>query len=149
MTTSSPRYICFGKEKPMLQKKKGFTLIEVLVVMLVATLVFSMVGGVMVFITTATDDYIKQAEEINMAKDIEKYLRTLVQQEDVFSNSLLTNKSDSRLAYLDNGDIKFDGNVVFSKTNLDSFYIYQDQEFIKCDMTFKSGRNFNFIIDVK
>lgn len=132
----------------MLQKKKGFTLIEVLVVMLVATLVFSMVGGVMVFITTATDDYIKQAEEINMAKDIEKYLRTLVQQ-GVSTDTLLTNSEQPILVCWDNGDIKFDGKIVFSETNLDSFNIYEDQKFIKCDMTFKSGRNFNFIIDVK
>lgn len=115
----------------MSQKKKGFTLIEVLVVMLVATLVFTMVGGVMVFVTTSAGEFIDQAEEIEMARNIEKYLR---QNHDLEMNA--------------NGDlINTNGEIVFADTGLKSFDV-TNGDFRKCQMVFYSGREFEFIIDV-
>lgn len=120
----------------MLHKKKGFTLIEVIVVMLVATLVFTMVGGTMVFITTTTGDLIHQAEEIDMAKNIAKYLRAnFTFEENIDDPDYIINDPD----YITKID-------VFSDVSLKEFKIYLKGNFIKCSMTFESNRNFEFII---
>lgn len=118
----------------MLQKKKGFTLIEVLVVMLIATLMFSLVGGAMVFVTTMTDQVMQQSEEIDMAKNIEKYLRKTMQ------DSLDINLIDGDL-------VKENGEIIFANTGLTYFNI-ETTDFIKCYMTFESGRQFEFILGI-
>lgn len=119
----------------MLQHKKGFTLIEVLVVMLIATLIFTMVGGTMVFVTSATSELIHQSEEIDMAKNIEKYLRRL-------DCTNLTNiKFDSNTRNIILGE-----EVVFAGTRLVMFNITENNNFIRCYMKFESGRQFDFII---
>ena len=61
----------------MVQSKKGFTLIEVVVVIFISTLLISMVAGTMVYVTRTTKDLIKEAEEIEMARNIENYFREL------------------------------------------------------------------------
>ena len=119
----------------MSQKKKGFTLVEVLVVMFVSTLVFATVGGTMVFVTTTTGELIQQAEEIDMAKNIEKYLRSLNYQD--ISNV----KCDESTK-----DILLDKAVIFADTGLVNFNINDDSDFIRCHMEFESGRQFDFII---
>ena len=103
----------------MSKKKKGFTLVEVIVVMLVATLVFSMVGGTMVYITITTGNLIKQSEEIDMAKNIEKYVRNNIQ-------TIMDNY------HQDTGNEETDGKVLsllgqegFSDIELVTFKIYQ------------------------
>lgn len=127
----------------MSKKKKGFTLVEVIVVMLVATLVFSMVGGTMVYITITTGNLIKQSEEIDMAKNIEKYVRNNIQ-------TIMDNY------HQDTGNEETDGKVLsllgqegFSDIELVTFKIYQkndESDFIRCNIEFKSGRQFDFII---
>ena len=125
----------------MKQKKKGFTLTEVMVVILVSTLVLAMVGGVMIFITTTTSELIQEAEEIEMAKNIEKYYRNL------------HNSGNEHLDYnlsLENGNIMNDhtGDVIFFYTGLTDFDIlYKDgDDFVRCKMIFESGKQFDFII---
>ena len=123
-------------------KKKGFTLIEVLVVILVSTLVLAMVGGTMIFITTTTGNLIQQAEELEMAKNIEKYLRTLPKDSNYYIERAFTFDQAS-------GDIKNrQGEVVFANTGLIEFEIgpnYVDG-FMKCHMKFQSGKTFEFIV---
>lgn len=128
----------------MSQKKKGFTLVEVIVVMLVATLVFTMVGGTMVFVTTTTGDLIQQAEDIEMAKNIERYLRQCYEDNPDFLT--IPGEDDSEKSkYL------FDEDEFFPDSNLDEFEIYQykTDNFIRCYMKFKTGRQFDFIIGAK
>lgn len=130
----------------MSNKKKGFTLIEVLVVMLIATIVFSMVGGAMVFITTTTENYIHQSEEIDMAKNIENYLRNCATEIDDI-NLLLTDNENALIRFnQESGDLLNDGNAVFSNTGLTSFSILSTGDFIKCQMKYESGREFEFIL---
>ena len=122
----------------MSKKKKGFTLVEVIVVMLVATLVFSMVGGTMVYITITTGNLIKQSEEIDMAKNIEKYVRNNIQ-------TIMDNYSQDTW----NEEISLLGQEGFSDIDLVTFKIYQkndESDFIRCNIEFKSGRQFDFII---
>ena len=125
----------------MRHKKKGFTLVEVLVVILVSTIVFALVGGTMVFISTSTNKYIEQSKDIDTAKNIEKYLRTL--EEDMQSLEDWNNS----IVFID-GDLLYKNIVIFSDTNLKSFNISSEDEiFIKCYMTYPSGMKFEFIVD--
>lgn len=132
----------------MSKKKKGFTLVEVIVVMLVATLVFSMVGGTMVYITVTTGNLIKQSEEIDMAKNIEKYVRNNIQT--IIDNSPppdTLNEETNEIVYIEN--ISQLGQEGFSDIELVTFKIYQkngESDFIRCNIEFKSGRQFDFII---
>ena len=131
----------------MSKKKRGFTLVEVIVVMLVATLVFSMVGGTMVYITITTGNLIKQSEEIDMAKNIEKYVRNNIQT--IMDNSPqgTLNEETNETVYIQ--DISQLGQEGFSDIELVTFKIYQkndESDFIRCNIEFKSGRQFDFII---
>ena len=117
---------------------------EVMVVILVSTLVLAMVGGTMIFITTTTSELIQEAEEIEMAKNIEKYYRNL------------HNNGEEHLDYnldLVNGNIinKATGDIIFADTGLtffDIFYKYGD-DFVRCKMIFESGKQFDFIIGIQ
>ena len=126
----------------MSQKRKGFTLIEVLVVMLVATLVLSMVGGTMVFVTTTTGNLIHQSEEIELAKNIEKYLRA--KQFTISSNGEI----EAKIELKENSHDLFDGDeLIFADTGLVEFSIDDKNDgFIRCHMKFESGRHFDFIV---
>ena len=117
-----------------MEKKKGFTLVEVLVVIMVSTLVLALVGGTMVFVTTTMGDLIEESEEIDMAKNIEKYLRSL--------------PIESRSACNLNGkDLEYNGEIVFEDTSLSLFIIIENQGFLKCYLEFDSGRRFEFILN--
>lgn len=61
-----------------MSKKRGFTLVEVLVVIAIATLVFALVGGTFVFLATSSGDLIHKSEAIIQAQTIEKHLRSFV-----------------------------------------------------------------------
>ena len=61
-----------------MSKKRGFTLVEVLVVIAITTLVFALVGGAMVFLTKSSGDLIHKSEAIIQAQTIEKHLRSFV-----------------------------------------------------------------------
>ena len=120
----------------MLRNKKGFTLIEVLVVILVATLVIALVCGTLIFITKSTNNFVVQSKEIDTAKNIEKYLRSV--------------ENISDIKYSESTDeLLCDDVVIFSDTGLTRFEIVNEGEFIKCYMEYSSGSEFEFIIDVQ
>ena len=126
----------------MRHKKKGFTLVEVLVVMLVSTIVFALVGGTMFFISTSTNRYIQQSKDIDTAKNIEKYLRSLG------PDMQSLNDWKTLIIFSNNGDIYNGDKIIFTDTNLENFNIVcDDNKFIKCYMTYKSGMNFEFVVD--
>lgn len=119
----------------MSNSKKGFTLVEVLVVILVSTLVITMVGGTMVFLTTASENMINEAEEIDMAKNIERYIRTIAKE-----------NQDNFTVILNNNNIENNGNIIFYDTGLSLLEFKNENDFIKCYIKFQSGREFDFII---
>ena len=129
----------------MKQKKKGFTLTEVMVVILVSTLVLAMVGGTMIFITTTTSELIQEAEEIEMAKNIEKYLRSLPRADNYYIERAVA--FDKKTGNIKNRKEE----IIFSNTGLIEFIMgpeYVDG-FMKCYMKFQSGKVFEFIIRVE
>lgn len=85
-----------------MSKKRGFTLVEVLVVIAITTLVFALVGGAMVFLTKSSGDLIHKSEAIIQAQTIEKHLRSFV--------------GDNNKVYFS----KIDNNYVLSKDKLDN-----------------------------
>jgi prepilin-type N-terminal cleavage/methylation domain-containing protein len=120
-----------------MQKKKGFTLIEVLVVMLISTLILSLVAGTMIYITNSAGRLIQEAEDIDMAKNIEKYLRGL----DL--------ENLDKVILDDDGNLVFNGEVIFTNTGLiDKNIIRIEGEFIKCYLEFDSGKKFDFILGI-
>ena len=77
----------------------------------------------MVFVTTTTGDLIKQAEEIEMAKNIEKYLRNI----SIVNENM--SESDGEEHIYSNYTIE---NLPFSDTGLTNFNIYtkKDDDFL-------------------
>ena len=149
----------------MKQKKSGFTLVEILVVIAISAIVLTMVGTTMVFMTQMTGDILQEAEDIDMAKNIEKYLRGLVNDKEnplescedlIITFPSLNNESKNTFFKIDNGNVieiekQEDGTwkdvkTIFSNTRLSIFSIQQEGDFIKCYMEFKSGKEFEFIL---
>ncbi len=137
----------------MVEKRRGFTLVEVLVVILVSTLLLTVLAGTMIYITTTVGDFIQRAEEIEIAKNIEKYFRSIdindltvdLNNEDnnveVYENYIITESSDL---------IHKSGEVIFYDTGLEEFEISRntDSNVVKCYMKFHSGVEFEFVVGI-
>ncbi len=57
-----------------MSKRRGFTLVEVLVVVAITTVVLGMVGGLLVFMTNSSRELIVKSEEIMLAQSIENHI---------------------------------------------------------------------------
>lgn len=124
----------------MVKSKKGFTLMEVLVVVFISTLLITMVAASIIYISKTTAKLIQEAEEIEMARNIEHYFREVYESGNVDLDYNI--KFDET-----NGNIMSGTTAIFSYTDLEYFNIYLDNdEFFKCDIIFNSGRKFEFII---
>ncbi|MBO5716167.1 MAG: type II secretion system protein [Clostridia bacterium] len=141
----------------MLQKKSGFTLVELIVVIAISAIVLTMVGTTMVFMTNMSGDLLQEAEDIDMAKNIEKYLRSFVDENKKLTKNLEMDfkneeKPANEVFKIENGNLieLDDEKTVFSDTGLEEFKIYTDNNsgFIKCYMKFDSGKEFEFILSV-
>lgn len=144
-----------------MQKKNGFTLVEIIVVIAISAIVLTMVGTTMVFMTNVSGNLLEEAEDIDMAKNIEKYLRGLLSDEtrdsQVKPNMLIAEgnnqeiiQNDVFVVNISEGTIKeiVNQRVVFSDTGLVSFYIVSNDGFVKCHMEFNSGKKFDFILGI-
>ena len=150
-----------------MQKKSGFTLVEIIVVIAISAIVLTMVGTTMVFMTNVSGNLLEEAEDIDMAKNIEKYLRGLVNDKEnplescedlIITFPSLNNESKNTFFKIDNGNIieiekQEDGTwkdvkTIFSNTRLSVFSIQQEGDFIKCKMIFESGKEFEFILGI-
>ena len=136
----------------MRKSKKGFTLVEVLVVILISGLVLSMVAGAMIFVTNSSGDLIHQAEDIDMAKNIEKYVRNLAKENELskLETRNIGEEIENELFKIDESGnlIDKDNQRIFSDTGLTEFTINEEGGFIKCSMTFDSGKNFVFTLGI-
>ena len=136
----------------MRKSKKGFTLVEVLVVILISGLVLSMVAGAMIFVTNSSGDLIHQAEDIDMAKNIEKYVRNLAKENELskLETRNIGEEIENELFKIDESGnlIDKDNQRIFSDTGLTEFTINSEGRFIKCSMTFDSGKHFVFTLGI-
>lgn len=134
----------------MSNKRKGFTLVEMLVVILVSTLLFTLVAGTMIYITNTIGGFIKKAEEIEIARNIEKHFR------DININDIIAdfnNENDGidvcdKYGVNESSDlINESGEIIFYNTGLKIFKIYRntDSNVVKCYMKYDSGIEFEFV----
>ena len=141
----------------MMQKKSGFTLVEILVVIAISAIVLTMVGTTMVFMTNVSGNLLEEAEDIDMAKNIEKYLRNIMQDntKTIDKKSYIIDNSEMSFGAFEiqNNNIVENEKIIFSDTGLVVFNITEknvDKEegndFIVCYMKFKSGKEFEFIL---
>lgn len=138
-----------------MQKKSGFTLVEIIVVIAISAIVLTMVGTTMVFMTNVSGNLLEEAEDIDMAKNIEKYLRSFVGTNNVITKDIsinIFNKPSN-----DSFSIDQQGNIletntnktIFSETRLYNFSITPNEEgFVVCYMKFFSGKEFEFILGI-
>lgn len=114
-----------------MSKKRGFTLVEVLVVIAIATLVFALVGGTFVFLATSSGNLIHKSESIIQAQTIEKHLRSFVSEDnrvnnDIFNQSMIS--FDSNKDTLTINGTKYEG--------IDKFSLSKDDDsFVRCSFT--------------
>lgn len=124
-----------------MSKKRGFTLVEVLVVIAIAALVFALVGGTFVFLATSSGDLIHKSEAIIQAQTIEKHLRSLDLNDD---NKVTFEKADDNTSY----KIDSEQNVRWNSTSkiltingteyegIDRFSLSKDDDsFVRCSFT--------------
>ena len=124
-----------------MSKKRGFTLVEVLVVIAIATLVFALVGGTFVFLATSSGNLIHKSEAIIQAQTIEKHLRSLDLNDD---NKVTFEKADDTSYKIDSNE----QNVRWNSTSkiltingteyegIDWFSLSKDDDsFVRCSFT--------------
>lgn len=136
----------------MSNKRKGFTLVEVIVVILVSTVLLTMVIGAMTYINNTIGDFIQQAEDIEMAKNIEKYFRSI----DINDLTVGLNNEDNKVVYKNytleesSDSIYKSGEVIFYDIGLEEFEISRntDSNVVKCYMKFHSGVEFEFVVGI-
>ncbi len=126
-------------------KKRGFTLVEVLVVIAISAIIMTAIGTTFVFIATSSGDLIHKSEELMEVQNIETYLRGLVKD----ANKDEINKKLAAVK-LENGNIVNEDNgtkVIISDTQLKYFKIYTkkgkdtDTElyFVKCKLEYENA----------
>ncbi len=141
-----------------MSKKRGFTLVEVLVVVALTSLVFALVGGTFVFLASSSGDLIEKSEELILTQTIEKHLRTL----DKNNDNKINFAGDSGNGYCIYDDANTEPNVIwkdsiltigetqYTDTGLSSFQIWDDDKgFIRCTMKYQNGGTYTFIIGIK
>ena len=138
-----------------MSKKRGFTLVEILVVVAITTLVLAMVGGLLIFMAETSGTLIHKSEELMLVQSIESYLRG------VYENEGTANLLNGNIK-LQEGNIKNGENVIFKDTGLsqnNGFLIYREtgygnREFIRCKLVFepngrtKGNHTYDFIIGI-
>lgn len=141
-------------------KKRGFTLVEILVVLAITTLVLAMVGGLLIFMADTSGKLIHKSEELMLVQSIETYLRGVLEYKDNAGNvyepkSITVSGEDNTytlsISYsedppptktvviiFDKDSIKEGEKVIFKDTGLSSFLIYSnvDDDFVRCKLVF-------------
>lgn len=127
-------------------KQRGFTLVEILVVLAITTLVLAMVGGLLIFMADTSGKLIHKSEELMLVQSIETYLRGVLEYKDGAGNlyepeSIAVSGNDNTfilsISYSENphltktveiifyeDSIKEGDKVIFKDTGLKVFRIY-------------------------
>lgn len=133
-----------------MSKKRGFTLIEVVVVIAITTIVLGMVATLFVFMTNSSRELIVKSEQIMLAQSIENSVRGYAKDKGA---AYLVDKivfEDEKIIH-NNGtpDNLGDDKVLFEDTNLSIFSITIQDDFVYCTMQFKDATYYNFILGEK
>ncbi|MGM9632566.1 MAG: type II secretion system protein [Eubacteriales bacterium] len=133
-----------------MSKKRGFTLIEVVVVIAITTIVLGMVATLFVFMTNSSRELIVKSEQIMLAQSIENSVRGYAKDEGSVNLVGKIVLEDGKIIH-NNGttDNPDDDKVLFEDTDLSIFLIAIQDDFVYCIMQFKDSTYYKFILGEK
>lgn len=152
-------------------KKRGFTLVELLVAIAITTLLFAMIGGTYIFMAQSQGNLLDKSSELFFAQEIADYLKeniskfsnineipnstngiNIVQTEnDPNQYNIWINKYTGTL-YGPNKSGSDKEKEIFTNLKINSCVIYRDNDFIRCRLEFtnvhkdKSNHTYIFIL---
>ena len=123
------------------KRKSGFTLVELLVAMVCASLVLSMIIGTVIFMMKTTNELISVSEENYKIKTMRDHI--------LFHSTDLTTSDEYNIAYeTGDGELLFNGSTVVNDTELLNITFSEDGEFIYCELQFPD-ETYRFIVETK
>lgn len=132
-----------------MSKKRGFTLIEVVVVIAITTIVLGMVATLFVFMTNSSRELIVKSEQIMLAQSIENSVRGYAKDEGAVNLVGKIVLEDEKIIHKYDTANPNDDKVLFEDTNLSIFLITIQGDFVYCTMQFKDATYYNFILGEK
>ncbi len=125
--------------KRIKQKQSGFTLVELLVAMLCATLAVSMVVSTLFFITFSTDELIETGSERYRISNIKDY---------ILSQNHQTNPQTEYAVNGEENTLSHNGTVIARDTEILNITFSDDENFIYCTLTFPKD-SYRFVAGTK
>ena len=127
--------------KPTKQKQSGFTLVELLVAMLCATLVISMVVSTLLFITLSTDELIQTSSQTYQIQNIKRY---------ILSQKHTENPENEYVVKDEENTLLHNGTVIVNDTEIleIKFESSANEPFIYCTLVFPND-SYRFIAGKK
>lgn len=142
-----------------MHKKRGFTLVELLVAMSVTLLLFATVGGTYIFMCESQGDLLDKSSELLDVQHIADYFKDnssdIINKMPYSDDQLVINSSnyseDKYIIWIDkNSGTLYNGTkAIFKNTNITYCKITKNNEdnFIRCTLSFKDSNNpYTFII---
>lgn len=127
-------------------KKRGFTLVEVLVVIAISAIIMTAIGTTFVFVATSSGDLIHKSEELMEVQNIETYLRGLIK--DASQDEITEKLKDVKLDKDNNNSIVDGDETIIDNTELKDFKIETEEAeeaevgelyFVKCTLTYENA----------
>lgn len=125
--------------KLKLNKRLGFTLVELLVTMFIATIALTMITGTVIFMSKANDELIEVSQNTYKIQII---------MDKIHSEEYSTKDDYENIFKLIEGDLTKNGEVVVSDTKLENLVFYNQDEFIYCELVFPN-KSYRFIVREK
>ena len=122
--------------KLKLNKRLGFTLVELLVTMFIATIALTMITGTIIFMSKANDELIE---------DSQNTYKIQIMMDKIHSEEYSTKEDYENTFKLIEGDLTKNGEVVVSDTKLENLVFYNQDEFIYCELVFPN-KSYKFIV---
>jgi prepilin-type N-terminal cleavage/methylation domain-containing protein len=122
--------------KLKLNKRLGFTLVELLVTMFIATIALTMITGTVIFMSKANDELIE---------DSQNTYKIQIMMDKIHSEEYSTKDDYENTFKLIEGDLTKNGEVVVSDTKLENLVFYNQDEFIYCELVFPN-KSYKFIV---
>jgi len=121
------------------EKKSGFTLVELLVAMLCATLATAMVVGTTLFITHSTDELIQVGSDTYNVQSIKDY---------ILSKNHKSNPQDEYVINSEDNTLSHNDTVIAKETQILKIEFSDDENFIYCNLVFQD-ESYRFVAGTK
>ena len=121
------------------KKKAGFTLVELLVAMLCATLAITMIVGTTLFITSSTNELIQVGSESYQVKSIKDY---------ILSQNHKSNPQSEYVVNDEENTLSHNDTVISKETQILKIEFSDDENFIYCNLVFQD-ESYRFVAGTK